>query len=110
MKGCCWFVILEKLKNILPQSKLCYVYQALVKSHIRYTDVVWGNLPKTKLHTLQCFQDRTLSIIKYAKIKDEWQGNWLKVENLIKFDQAVMMLKINNKLCPESSWSKFRQR
>ena len=60
-----------------------------------------GNIPKTKLHTLQRFQDRALSIIKNVKIKDKWQGNWLKVENLIKLDQAVMMLKINNKLCPK---------
>ena len=101
---------LKKVKNILPQSKLCSVYQALVESHILYADIVWGNLPETKLHTLQRFQDRTLSIIKNARIKDKWQGNWLKVENLIKLDQTVMMLKINNKLCPESLWSKVRQR
>ena len=100
---------LKKLKNILPLSKLCSVYQALAEIHIRYADVVWGNLPKTKLHTLQCFQDRALSIIKNAKIKDKWQGNWLKVESLIKLDQAVMIFKINNKLCPESLWSRFRQ-
>ena len=101
---------LKQLKNILPQSKLCSVYRAFVESHIRYTDVVWGNLSKTKLHTLQRFQDRALSIIKNARIKDEWQGNWLKVENLIKLDQAAMMFKINNKLCPESLWNKFKQR
>ena len=101
---------LKKLRNILPQSKLCSVYQALVESHIRYSDVVWDNLPKTKPNTLQPFQDRALSIIKHARIKEKWQRYWLKVENLIKLDQAVMMLKINNKLCLESLWSKFRQR
>lgn len=89
---------LKKLNNILPQSKLCSVYRALVESHIRYADVVWANLSKTKLQTLQHFQDRALSIIQHARIKDEWQGYWLKVENLIKFDQAVMMFKINNQL------------
>ena len=101
---------LKKLKNILPQSKLCSIYQALVESHIRYADVGWDNLPKTKLHTLQRIQGRALSIIKNAKIKDKWQGNWLKVENLIKLDQTVMMFKINNEVCPESLWSTFRQR
>ena len=101
---------LKKLKNILPQSKICSVYQTLVENHIRYAHVIWGNLPKTKLHTLQRFRDRALSIIKNAKIKDKWQGNWLIVENLIKLDQAVLMFKINNILFPESLWSKFRQR
>ena len=35
---------LKRLKNILPQSQLCSVYYALVESHLRYGDVVWGNL------------------------------------------------------------------
>ena len=101
---------LKKLKNILPQSKLCSVYQVSIESHRRFAFIVWGNLPKTKLLTLQRFQDRALSLIKHARMKDKWQGNLLKVENLIKLDQGVMMFKINNKLCPESLWSKFRQR
>ena len=54
---------LKQLKHTLPQSKLCSLYRALVESHIRYADVVWGNLSKIKLHTLQRFQDRALSII-----------------------------------------------
>ena len=33
---------LKQLKNILHQSRLCPVYRALVESHIRYADVVWG--------------------------------------------------------------------
>ena len=74
---------LKEIKSILLQSKLCFVYQALVESYIRYADVALGSLPKNKLHTLQRFQDRAL-----------------KVENHIKLDQAVMMFKIKNKLCP----------
>ena len=38
---------LRKLKNILPQSKLLDVYRALVESHLRYANVVWGALPST---------------------------------------------------------------
>ena len=33
---------LRKLKNILPQSQLLNVYQALVESHLRYAHVFWG--------------------------------------------------------------------
>ena len=39
---------LKKLKNILPQSQLSNVYRALVKSHMRYADVIWGRLSNTK--------------------------------------------------------------
>ena len=66
---------LKQLKNIFPQSKLCSVYRVLVKRYNRYANVIWGNQSKTKFDTLQRFQGRPLSIIKYARIKDEWQGN-----------------------------------
>ena len=33
---------LKKLKDVLPQSKLCDVYHALFESHLRYGNVVWG--------------------------------------------------------------------
>ena len=65
---------LKQLKNILPQSKLCSVYRALVESYIRYADVVWDNSSKTKLHTLQHFQDRALSIIKEVKTNGQETG------------------------------------
>ena len=66
--------------------------------------------PHSTLHTLKRFQDRALSITKHARIKGKWQGYWLKVENLIKLDKAVMVFKINNKLCLECVWGKFRQK
>jgi len=44
---------LRKLKNILPQSQLLHVYWTLVESHLKYTNVVWGAIPSTKLNTLQ---------------------------------------------------------
>ena len=39
---------LRNLKNILPQSKLCSVYYASVESHLRYADVIWGNVSSEK--------------------------------------------------------------
>ena len=47
-------VSLKRVKNILPQSQLYYVYYGLVESHLRYGDIVYGSLNKTKLATLQC--------------------------------------------------------
>ena len=35
---------LKKLKDVLPQSKLCDVYHALFESHLRYGFVVWGGI------------------------------------------------------------------
>ena len=41
-------VALKRLKNILPQSQICSVYYALIESHLRYGDVIWGSSCKAK--------------------------------------------------------------
>ena len=101
---------LKKLKNILPQSKLGSVYYVIVESHFRYADVIWGSLQTRKLETLQRLQNRALSIIESAKLKDNWSCDWLNVNNLISFDRLVMTYQIMNKLGPESLRDKFELR
>ena len=101
---------LKKLKNILPQSKLCCVYYAIVESHLRYADVIWGSLPARKIKTLQRLQNRAQLISETARVKDNWSCDWLNVSNLISFDRLVMTYKILNKLSPESLWDEFELR
>ena len=86
----------KKLKNILPQSKLCSVYYAIVESHLRYADVIWGSLPARKIETLQRLQNRDQLIIETARVKDNRSCDWLNVSNLISFDRLVMTYKIIN--------------
>ena len=93
---------LRKLKNILPQSKLDQVYKALLESHLRYSDELWGSLSNTKLDHLQRLQTRARTLIEGSRLKDGWRCNWLSVQNLIKFDRAVMIYKIINGLCPDN--------
>ena len=66
---CGGLVSLKKLKNILPQSKLCIVYYAIVESHLRYADVTWGSLPARKIETLQRLQNRAQIIIETVRVK-----------------------------------------
>ena len=80
--------------KIVPQSQLVNIYHALVESHLRYANVVWGSLSNTKLEALQRLQNRAHSIIERAKIKDQWSGDWLTVEQLINFDRSVMTYKM----------------
>ena len=93
---------LQKLKNILPQSKLDQVYKALLESHLRYSNEIWGSLSNTKLEHLQRLQSRAQTLIESSGLKDGWRCNWLSVPNLIKFDRAVMTYKILNGMCPEN--------
>ena len=100
----------KTLKNIVSQSKLSNVYRALVESHIRYADVIWGSVSNSKMESLQRFQDRAISIIDTARIKDDWSKNFLQVKQLITFDRSVITYKILNRLCPENLWNKFQRR
>ena len=101
---------LKRLKNILPQSQLSIVYYALVESPLRYGDVVWGSLSRTKLAALQRLQTRALKIIRNAKIKDTGSCPGMNVENIICFDRNVMTYKIIHKLCPNSFLEKYKPR
>ena len=48
---------LKKLKDILPQSKLCGVYHALFESHLRYGGVGRGSISSSELEALQSLQN-----------------------------------------------------
>ena len=37
---------IKKLRNILLQSQLFLVYQALIESHLRYGNLIWSHLPE----------------------------------------------------------------
>ena len=101
---------LTKLKNLISQSLLDQVYRALIESHLRYANVIWGSLPKSKLNTLQRMQDRARSIIDKSRLKDNRSHNWLTVEQLTKSDRSVMTYKIISRQCPESPWDKYHHR
>ena len=78
-----------------------------VTSLICNTDSWYENIHHKKIETLQRLQNRAQLIIETARVKDKWSSDWLNVSNLISFDRLV---KIINKLRPESLWDKFELR
>ena len=97
----------KKLKILVPHKQRDNVYRARVESHFGYANVIWGNVPSSKIKILQNRQDRARTIVERARIKDSWSYNWLNVETLIRFDRQGMTFKIVNKMCPESLWDNF---
>ena len=92
---------LRRLKNNLPQSSLSNVYRALIKSHIRHADVIWGSLSNTEIEVLPRLKDRAVSMIHTSRMKDNWTPKFQSVKQLNTFDGAVMVYKTFNKLCQE---------
>ena len=61
----------------------------------------------TKLHNLQKLQDRAITLIQSAPIKDRIPSATLSVDEIIKLDQVTMVHKIQNEQCPEILKQKF---
>ena len=101
---------MKKLKGILPQSMLFQVYKALVESHLRYADVVWGSLSNAKISALQRLQNRVFDIIEASKIKDSLIRPTFSIDQMFQFDRSVLMFRIINKICLKSLHDKFAER
>ena len=100
---------LKVLRNIIPQSQLMHVYYALIESHLRYANVVWGSLSDTKMEALQPLQNRAFDIIDSSRFKDSRERKSLNVNQLMRFDRSVMTFKIVNNLCSEILQNKFQE-
>ena len=69
---------------------------------MRYGYLMWGQLPETKLCTLQKLQNRGIYLIESAPIKQQIPSAWLNIEKLIAYDHAVMVHEIRKKKCTEN--------
>ena len=86
----------------MPQKQLDNVYRALIESHLRYANVVWGSVRSSKIEILQNLLDRARAIIERIRIIDSRSYNWFNVEQLVRFDRSAMSYRIVNRMCPES--------
>ena len=89
---------------------LFQAYKALVESHLRYADVVWGSLLSAKISALQRLQNGGFDIIEASNIKESWIRPTISVDQMFEFDRSVLISKISDKICPESLHDKFAER
>ena len=57
---------LKRIRHLIPASTLHLVYQALVKPHFDYCDIVWGNCGKTLQDKLQKLQNRAARVLTFS--------------------------------------------
>ena len=86
------------------------MYKALVESHLRYADVVWGSLSNTKTSALQRLQNHGFDFVEASEIKDSLIRPTLIIDQMFQFDRSVLMFQITNKICPENLHDKFAER
>ena len=84
---------LRRLKSILPLFSLSNVYRALMESHMRCADAIWGSLSNSKLESLQRLQDRAVSMIHTSRIKDNWTPKFLAIEQLFHLNVPLLLIR-----------------
>ena len=70
-------ILKDKIKSALSQTKLDQVLKALLESHLRYSDELWGSSSNTKLDHLQRLPTRARTLIESSRLKDGWSCIWL---------------------------------
>ena len=69
-----------------------------------------GRSSNTKIAALKGLQNRAFEIIEASKIKDTLIRPTFSIDQMFRFDRSVLMIKILNKVCPESLHDKFAER
>ena len=86
------------------------VYQALVESHLRYGNLLWGHLPEKKLCALQKIQNMAFYLIQSVPINGRIPSARLNVETVITYDRSIMLHKVLKEMCPEDLQGRFTMR
>ena len=58
--------VLKCVRHLIPASTLPLSYQALVKPHFDYCDIVWGNCRITLRAKLQKLQNRAAHVLTFS--------------------------------------------
>nr|XP_058947926.1 uncharacterized protein LOC131775812 [Pocillopora verrucosa] len=106
---------LKRIRHLIPASTLHLVYQALVKPHFDYCDIVWGNCGKTLQDKLQKLQNRAARVLTFSNYDADATEllEFLRWKNLTRqqeIHKATMMFRCLHGLAPEYLSSKFTWR
>ena len=107
--------ILRRVKGDNPKRSLTLLYKTLVEPYLSYYNKTWGTCSSSSLDRLQALQNRavrTVANFKYegtdhAKLLKEL--DWLNVREIIEYDTASLVYKIENDLAPAHMKNMFMQ-
>ena len=98
--------MMRRVRRDVPTECLISLYRTLVEPYIRYCNTTWGGCNTSLLDTLLTLQNRAARVIANVKYENTYHAkllkdlDWLHVRELIEFDTASLMYKIENDLAP----------
>ena len=100
--------IFSKLRHCCSKDLMKVLYFALVKSHLQYCNMIWGNANKNVLKPLINLQNKIIKIMCFAPYaSDEVESLYtdlklLSLEKLHKLSKAKFMYKFKNAKLPSN--------
>ena len=98
--------MMKRARRDVPTEYLISLYRTLVEPYIKYCNTTCGGCNTSLRDTLQTLQNRAARVIANVKYKNTNHAkllkdlDWLNVRELIEFDTATLMYKIENDLAP----------
>ena len=106
---------LKRVRHLIPASTLHLLYQALVKPHFDYCDIVWGSCGITLRDKLQKLQIRAARVLTFSSYDADATKlleflSWKNLTSQQEIHRVTMVFKCLHGLAPEYLNSKFRWR
>ena len=101
--------VIKRVRTFLPKETLDSLYKTLVEPHFRYCNIFWGRCNQTQLNKLQQLQNRAACAVAKVRFENTDHAKllqdlgWLDIEQLIAYDTAVIMYKVQKDLVPHET-------
>ena len=106
---------IKRIRHLVPQATLDLIYQALIRPHLDYCNIVWVNCGITLRDKVQKLQNRTARVLTYSNY-DKDAGHLFKLlgwKNLAcqqQIQRTTMVYRSLHGLAPNYLSSKFERR
>ena len=94
--------VFKRLMSYLPQKTLINIYYAHIHTHLTYMSPIWASAPKYKIKELCVLQNKVIKLIlrkpRLTPSISLYGSMFMSLENIIKFNQIILIYKIQNQL------------
>ena len=96
-----------RVRNIVPNSVLFTLYQAMIYPYLAYCNIIWGSASAVSLNRLVVLQNRAVRLVTRANFRSSSnplfaRSKLLKLCDIMKFQTAQFMFKVKFNLLPLS--------
>ena len=112
-----WIPFKTKALHRCENSKM--IYSAIVKSHLQYCNIAWGDASESTIKPLISIQNRIIRILTFAPFRSQNVQQYFDMLNVMNlkqihsFEKGKFMYRLVNKKLPsnfENLWSPLRER